>query len=81
MDVGPVEEIAEEDGVRDIEEDRYAHIKPRSSTSLSVDQRANADIVDENTDKHLGELDSGDGGGDPAWRISSTGLYGIVAIH
>ncbi len=81
INVGPVVEVGEQDGVRRVEENGYSNGKRVHFTSLVLQQRLGGEVIQNDSGKHLGELYGSYGLGHPLGWGSSTGTDGVIRIH
>ena len=81
VNVRPVEEVPEQDGVGRVKEDGDSYGEEAHLAGLVLQERFDGEVIEQDAHKHLGQLNSCDGLRHPLGRDTPTGTEGVISVH
>ena len=81
VNVGKVEKVCKQNGVRDVNEKRYDNVVPTDAASYSVHPGEDGDEIDTHAHEHLRELKDCNDLCNSARRVSATCFHSIIGVH
>ena len=81
VNVGKVEKVCKQNGVRDVNEERYDDVVPPDAASYSVHPEEDGDEIDTHAHKHLRELKDCYDFRNSARRVSAACFHSVIGVH